>query len=639
LPDIEGGEVITDPSRFPTMFSESPEFAALVSAGKLPPVAERVGSDPLVIRPVRSIGTYGGTLRRGFFGVGDHVNATRFCAGPDNLLYWDYKMEKVIPNLARDFEVSADKRVLTLHLRRGMKWSDGMPFTADDIVFWREDISLNKDLGGSIVLRPDDREVIVRKVDDYTVEYLSPVPYPLLPALMAGYTDVGGMANNGALGGGGYAPKHYLSRFHPKYTSQAQADRLAAEARFNGWASYFKDRFSWEFNTELPALTPWIVTRPINQPPWTFEANPYSIWVDAHGNQLPYIRTISMGDAGSIEIIALRAVAGEYDFQDRHLAVSNLPVLLQNQDRGNYTVHRAPLSEMDFGVRINLAYDADKTLGDLLRTADFRRALSLGVDRDQINTAFFLDTSKPSATMAADNSRYFPGPEWRTKWATHDPAQANSLLDKLGLTAKDGNGFRLRPDGGDRIRLDYQSAQSFNDFPGIGEMIRNHWRAIGIDLVVQTVEGNLLTERTLSNELMLSGHQVGTDDPFLRPDTLLPTVTNAYTGMIGIPYAKWFASAGKDGIEPPEPVALLKDAMALYRKGLAGSDEDRIRIGQNLFKLYADQVWTIGVVGFGIGIYGIYTANNRLGNVPARILNTLHQKTPSNALPMTFYYR
>jgi peptide/nickel transport system substrate-binding protein len=636
---VEGGEVITDPALFPQRFNESPEFAELVRAGKLPEVADRIGSDPLVIKPVRDIGKYGGTLRRGFLGIGDYVNGMRFCAGPDNLLYWDYRMQRVIPNVARDHESRDGDRVLVLHLRRGMRWSDGEPFTADDILFWRNEISLNENIGAATVLRFDGREVAVRKVDDLTVEFVAAGPCPLLPALLAGYTDIGGMAANSYSGGGGYAPKHYLERFHPAYTSEAQADRLAADAGFNGWAAYFRERNSWHLNAELPSLTPWVVTQPISQPPWTFEANPYSIWVDSEGNQLPYIRTISMGIAESTEVITLRAVAGEYDFQDRHLSVASLPVLVENQERSGYTTYRAPLSEMDFGVRVNLAYDQDATLGTLIRTADFRRALSLGIDRAQINASFFLDTSTPSATMAADDSKYFPGSEWRTKWATHDPTQANALLDEIGLTTKDDAGYRLRPDRAEPIRLDYQSVRSFNDFPGMGEMIKEHWKAIGIELTVNTVEPNLLTQRAVSNELMLSGHQVGTDDPFLRPDTLLPTVTNAYTGMIGIPYAKWFATQGKDGAEPPDSVRELKEAMALYGKGLTASDEERAAIGKELFKLHADQVWSIGVVGFGLGIYGLYTANNELGNVPRRILNTLHQKTPSNALPMTFYYK
>jgi peptide/nickel transport system substrate-binding protein len=135
LPNLESGQVITDPAQYPKSFNESPEFARQVAAGTLPPVAERIGQDPLVIKPLHETGRYGGTLRRGFLGVQDTQNANRFCAGPDNLLYWEYTHSKVIPNIARSFELSKDGKTLTLHLRRGMRWSDGSPFTADDIIF------------------------------------------------------------------------------------------------------------------------------------------------------------------------------------------------------------------------------------------------------------------------------------------------------------------------------------------------------------------------------------------------------------------------------------------------------------------------------------------------------------------------
>lgn len=635
LPDIEGGRVITDPARFPATFAESPEFAERAAAGELPPVAERVGQDPLVIEPVHGIGKYGGTIRRGYIGTTDQNNANHFCAGPDSLLYWDYTWQTIVPNIARDFELSGDFMVTTLHLRRGMKWSDGEPFTADDILFWRDDISLNDELsGGSSVLQ----DVTVEKVDDYTVRYTSKAPNPLLPEFMASRTDVGGQSLFGGSGGGGFAPKHYLSRFHPAYTSKAEADRLAAEAGFDGWAPYVLHLNTWYANPDLPTLTPWVVTRSMNDPPFEFTANPYSIWVDTDGNQLPYIPKITMRLSEDPEVIILRAVAGEVDFQDRHLAVASLPVLLKNQERSNYTIHRAPSEQMDFGVRINLAYDVDKQLGELIRTTDFRRALSLGIDRDQINEAFFLGTSTPSATMCSDDNPYFPGPEWRTKWATHEPERANALLDEIGLTKRDGNGFRQRPDGKGRIVLDYQTVHSFADFPAMGEMIKQQWAELGIDLNVQEIEGSLAIERSQTGELMLTGHQTGTDEPFLYPPAFLPVTTTPYLGLIGIPYAEWFRSGGTDGTEPPKSLRLLKDAFELYERGFEAPEKERIQIGKKLYMMHADQVWSIGVVGFGLMLYGIYYAKNNMRNVPARMMNTLHQKTPSNALPMTFYY-
>jgi peptide/nickel transport system substrate-binding protein len=641
LPAVEGAELVTDSARIPKAFREAPELAKLVAEGKLPPVAERIGSQPLVLKPVHSVGKYGGEIRRGFIGQGDFQNAVRFCSGPDSLLYWDFRFENVVGNIARAFELSDKDRVLTLHLRDGLRWSDGHPFTADDVVFWREDVSLSPELGsGSSSLRIGDEEVRVEKVDDLTVRYVSKVPNPTLPERLAGWSDLSGMAANAHLGGGGFMPKHYLSQFHPKYSSVDAVNKLATDAGFKGWAAYFRNRAAWHQNPSLPMVTPWVVTSPINKPPWQFGPNPYSIWVDNEGYQLPYITKITMGNVENTEVLALRAASGEYDVQDRWLGVTNLPVLIDNEKKGSYKIHRAPYTEVDCGIRLNLAYDTDKELGELIRTVDFRRALSLGVDRDEINEAFFLGTGTPTATTVAKGSLYDPGDQWRTKWAQHDPKQANKLLDKLGLTTKDSAGYRMRKDGTGRISLDYQANVGAADFVGVGEMVKRQWQAIGIDMNVQTVEANLLTQRTTANQLMLSGQSVGTDDPFLKGDTFLPTVTNNYPGMIGIPYAKWFASDGKQGTEPPASLKALKDAMALYEQGLSEPDDDeRVRIGKKLYQMHADQVWSIGIVGFGLAVNGVYLASNKLRNVPARVVNSLQMKSMNNTYPLTFFYK
>ena len=642
LPAIEGHIVITDPARYPTSFNESPEMAARVAAGELPPVEERVPRNPLVVEPVHEIGTYGGReLRRGYIStVNDRQNANRFNGGPDNLIYWDYEHRGLVPNIAAGFEVNADATVMTIFLREGMKWSDGAPFTADDIVWWRNHMSLNSEVTAPPgQLRVGGEHMVVEKVDDYTVTLTAVAPYPLLPEIMAGWGSINGQTITGQFGLGGFAPSHYLQQFHADFNPDAEA--LAQDAGQDSWAAYLKNRNTWQFNPELPTVTPWVMTRPINDPPWEFEANPYSIWVDTAGNQLPYIHKISMAGAEDREVLVLNAVAGEYDFQDRHLQVASLPVLLENQERSGYTIHRTPGVESDFGVRINLAYDADPVIGELIRTTDFRRALSMGVDRDEINEAIFLGTSQPTSPAPSPESVYYPGPEWTTKWATLDVDAANGLLDGIGLTEKDGEGFRLRPDGsGDRIVLVYEAPASFADFPAAGQLIREHWREIGIDLSAgPAVTGGLLVEKAEANEIMLSGHVVSSPDPFRQQDLIMPTRTNNYPGLIGIPYAKWRATDGADGVEPPDQL-MIKEGWALLDAGLVETDEaERIRIAQEIYKLHVDQVWSIGVVGFGLAIYGMYLANDNLGNVPARILNTLDQRAPSNALPPAFYWK
>src|SRR5687767_15453209 len=115
---LEGPEAITDSAKAPKTFKEAPQLAELVKAGKLPPVAERIGQDPLVIKPLKEIGKYGGTWRRGFTGAFDTSNAHR-AAQNDKLLYFDYTGTKIVPNIARAWEVSPDGKVITLALRRG----------------------------------------------------------------------------------------------------------------------------------------------------------------------------------------------------------------------------------------------------------------------------------------------------------------------------------------------------------------------------------------------------------------------------------------------------------------------------------------------------------------------------------------
>jgi peptide/nickel transport system substrate-binding protein len=640
LGKLEGGTVVLDASKFPKTFKEAPELAALVQQGKLPAVAQRIGSDPLVIKPVHEIGKYGGMLRRAYTGAGDRQNANRFAAGPDNLLYWDWEWKGVVPNIAKGFELSGDGRTLTLTLRKGMKWSDGEPFTADDILFWYNDMYLNPEVVGSptVNLQINGKDVQVQKVDDYTVRYVSPDPNYLLPQLMAGWTDIGGASFQGQFGMGGYAAKHYLQQFHPKYAGAAAANKAATDAGVASWALNLKNKNNWTRNADLPVITPWKTKAgaEITTATWTLERNPYSIWVDTDGNQLPYIGTIAYNQADNLEVLNLRAVSGELDFQDRHLGVDKLTVLVENQTRGKYKLHLDPGQSGDFGIRINLAYEDDAEIGSLLRTADFRRAMSLGIDRQQVIEAFFSGTGTASSVAPADNNKYFPGAQYRTMWATHDVKQANDLLDKLGYTKKDSAGYRQRKVGKGRLQIEYMaSPQGFADFVAIGEMMKQHWVPIGLEMVIKSVSSDLETEIAVANKAQLMGQSVGSEDLFLLPDTTMPFVTNNYQGGIGIPYAKWFQSGGKDG---KEPFAELKALMDVWRRGYAAPEAQRIELGKQFWKMNVEQVFLIGVMGMGLVDYGLHLAKTNLGNVPDRYVNAQVMKTPSNALPMTFYY-
>ncbi len=636
---LEGPEVVTDPAKVPKKLNEAPQLAAQVKAGKLPPVAERIGQDPLVIKPLHDIGKYGGTLRGGFTGPADFWNGFRCCSGPDHLMFWDYTGDRAIPNLARGLEMQDGGRSWLVQLRRGMKWSDGKPFTADDFVFWYEDIYKNKDLvpTPSATMAINGKQGEIQKVDTYTVRFKFPDPYFMFPDVLAGSTDLAGqMYGYRALGG--FAPAHYLKQFHPKYVSQAELDKRAKDAKFDSWVRLFLFKNDWALNPELPVVSAWKTVTPINTPTWTLERNPYSVFVDTAGNQLPYIDRAVLTLAENLEVLNLRAVAGEYDFQQRHIDLGKLPVFLENQQKGGYKVYLDPA---DYGgdmiIKFNLNFDADPEIGKWFNTADFRRALSLGIDRDQINETFWLGTGTPGSVVPADSNKYNPGPQYRKLWATYDVKKANEMLDKIGLSKKDAEGYRLRSDGKGRLRIEIMTlGGQFVQYTQISEMIREQWKKIGIDLNVQEVERSLALKRTAANEQQLGAwNNDGSEHLFTFPLHVFP-FTLADVATQGPLYVKWFHSAGAQGKEP-EPK--MKELMEKWKKAFGVPEKERIALGKEIWKIAAEEVYIIGVVGLGPAANGVRIVKTNIGNIPARQYNSPDGKTPGISRPVTFYFK
>jgi peptide/nickel transport system substrate-binding protein len=637
---LEGPEVITDSAKFPTKFNEAPQLAELVKAGKLPPVQERIGQDPLVIKPVHEIGTYGGTWRRGFTGPADFWNGYRCCAGPDHLLFWDYTGDNVVPNIAKGWEMKDGGRTLVLHLRRGMKWSDGQPFSADDFVFWYEDMYQNKELvptpSSAMMIKGQPGELV--KVDAHTVVFKFPEPYYMLPDVLAGSTDLAGQAWRGLVGLGAYAPAHYLKQYHPKYVSKDDLDKKVKDAKYDNWVALFKFKNDWALNPDLPVVSPWKTVTPINTPTWVLERNPYSIWVDTAGNQLPYIDRVVLTLAENLEVLNLRAMAGEIDFQARHLDLGKVPVFLENQQRGGYKLYLDP---GDYGgdmiIKFNLSYDADPEIAKWMNTTDFRRALSLGIDRDQINETFWLGTGTPGSAVPADHNKYNPGPQYRSLWATLDVKKANEMLDKIGLDKKDAEGYRLRTDGKGRLRIEITTlGGQFLQFTQISEMVREQWKKIGIDLIVQEVERSLAIKRGAANEQQLSAwNNDGSEHLFTFPMHVFAFNVDNLSAH-GPLYAKWFQSAGTQGKEPP---ARMRELMEKWRKAFGVPEEERIKLGKEVWQIAADEVYSIGVIGMGAASMGVRIAKTNMGNVPSRQYNSPDAKTPSISRPVTFFWK
>lgn len=638
---LEGYEVITDPSKIPAKFNEAPMLAELVKAGKLPPVEQRLPAEPCVTKPVHEIGKYGGTWRRGFTGPGDGENGNRLSA-VDKWLFWDYTGTKVIPSLAKAWKLSEDGKTTTIILRKGLKWSDGHPMTADDCMFWYEDMYLNKELVPTplMELAPGGKPGKMVKKDDVTIEFQFEAPYWLFELVLAGDMNTGRGQTTGQFATyyyGGYAPKHYLSKFLPKYTPQADLDAQAKAAGFDGWKSRFVVLKDWQRNPELPIMAPWRCTSEITKPQWILERNPYFWEVDTAGNQLPYIDKVQLTLAENTEVLNLRAIAGEYDQQERHIDIQKLPVYIENQQKGNYTVHLDPgVYGGDTILKINHAYEKDPEIAKWLRNKDFRRALSMGIDRDQINEAFFLGLGTPGSPIPDPSMPESPGEEWRKKWHTLDINQANQLLDKIGLDKKDAEGYRLRTDGKGRLRIEMQTATgSFVNYTKHAEMIVEQWKKIGIQGDVKEYERNLFTTNRDNNEQQIAlWSNGGTELLYLYPVHALPVQVGSFYGP---PIAIWYNSGGTQGMAPTEPE--LKQAMDLYTQAQTKPLEERNKIAQEIWKIYVDNVFGIGVVGLSPAFLGVRITSNKLGNVPARHVNAQHMRTPTSSRPTTLYFK
>ena len=290
---LEGPTMVTDPAKWPTKFAEAPMFADLVKAGKLPPVEQRIPAEPMVWQPLNEIGKYGGTWRRAFTGPGDVENGNRINSS-DKCFFWSADGSKIVPSVAKAYELSDDGKTYIMHLRKGMKWSDGAPFGADDFVFWFEDMYSNKEIVPVPIpdMSPRGKPGRIVKVDDLTVRFEFDVPYFLFEEMMAGDTNIGGgqsVRQAQKLSYGAYSPGHYLKQFLPKYSSVDACNAKAKAAGFDNWLQMFHYKKDWSLNTELPTLGPWKMVQPITQQIWLLERNPFYYAVDTAGNQLPYM--------------------------------------------------------------------------------------------------------------------------------------------------------------------------------------------------------------------------------------------------------------------------------------------------------------------------------------------------------------
>ena len=571
-------------------FNEAPQLKALVDAGKLPPVDQRLPTPPEVVTPLERVGQYGGVLRQALRGDADH-NAILRAIGQQGLTRWKMDFSDVVPNVAESWTVNEDSSEYTFNLRKGMKWSDGAPFTADDILFFVQDLLPDP----AFFKSPPARYVINgklmtgEKIDDYTVKLKFAGPYRTFPEEMA--TPVG---QHPVL----YA-KHYCQQFHPKYAKDI--DALIKAANANDWPTVMRQKCAdievparWA-NRDRPTLDPWLITEPYTGGATRVEVmrNPYFWQVDTAGNQLPYIDEIQFSVIADPEAILLTAMNGQLDLQTRHLnAISNKPVLSENMEKGGYQImEMRDLNTNSLGLFINQT-TPNLPLRELIRALDFRKALSLATDRNEINEIVFLGQGKPAQVGPLPQHRLY-NDQLHTQFIDHDLAGADKLLDGMGLTKRDGQGFRVYPDGSGRISIGVIVSIANPWHSEVLELMRRQWAEAGIELVIQPSERSLYYDRAQNNDYDISVDSVpGGLDVTQDPRAIIAVHT--LDSRQSIPWVRWYESQGKAGEEPSDS---MKQRMRLLDQWKVEPDQAKAdAIFGQILQLAADAFEVIGTV-------------------------------------------
>jgi peptide/nickel transport system substrate-binding protein len=611
-----------------SMYNEAPMLQAMVDAGQLPPVEERLPENPLVIPVTDSIGEYGGIWRRGFIGPSDYNNYVRVVY--DGLVRFSPDGSKVEPRLIESWESTPDFTTWTIHMREGAKWSDGVPFTADDIMFWYEDVLLNTDLTASVpkwMQNADGSPAVVAKVDDYTVTWTYTEANTTLMMELA--NQDGGDKSYAV-----FLPAHYLKQFHANYADEATLADEVTKAGFNTWGELMATRKNPAENPERPVMAAWKPETRVSDDILVLKRNPYFVGVDAEGNQLPYIDEIQFKFFQDSQALNLAAIAGDLDMQERHIIMGNYPVFKENELAGKYRVITWPtFGGSDAIIAFNQTYQNDPIVGELLRTQDFRVAMSYAIDREQIKESVFLGLGEARQAVPAPWHPYYPGDEYAYKYTEYDPDMANELLDGIGLTQRDSEGFRLNKDG-KPFSIEISVVPAFANWPDVAQLVAADWQAVGVRTIVQVRERAVHFEMRDANEIVT---EIWNEDTTGFPFTGAPKFDPRSTPGLGIArlYRQWLVTDGAEGIEPsPE----FKRIVEIIDTGKTVGIEEQVELAHELFQIWAESVYEIGTVGLTPLVQGVVVINNNLMNVPLTLGNDWPLRTPGNANPEQFYF-
>ncbi len=581
--------------------------AAHHSPDPLPALEDRLPEEPLVVAPYEAIGTYGGRLR--FASVGPESGNSEFLSTHHvNLVRFADDLQTIVPNVAKSFEWNSDYTELIMTLRKGHKWSDGEPFTAADVAFWYNDIQLNVDLHPTVASQwvYGGEPMQVEAVDEVTVKFTFAAPAPGFLTLAATtYIQM-------------YEPKHFLEQFHLVYNPDA--DALAVAAGYENWIQYFG---SWQNDwqdfvhhlTDLGYMPPKLESHllVVETPEFQlFVANPYYFKVDTAGQQLPYVDEQHQSYAPDPELIDLKIINGELEEKAQGLRLSSLPVYQQNQDAGNYDITMPPGAGQGRLYGFNCT-SKDPLKAEIFSNPKFSEAMSLALNRDEINQTLNFGLSQPIQALPVHPTVSFADPAWYTYKTEYDPDGANALLDEIGLDQKDADGFRKLSDGSTLV-INLVFAPQFGDV-ALHELAKEYWEAVGVKVELREVSTEAYRTMASNNDhdIAVADSGTSTEAPlYANPFRMYPPFGDAALEPIcGAPWAEWHATNGASGIEPPDDVKQLWDMVDEW-KSTPSTDPRYAELGREIVEIHRAHFFLIGTVS---STPAITIVSRNLGNV------------------------
>ncbi|MGI9500784.1 MAG: ABC transporter substrate-binding protein [Geminicoccaceae bacterium] len=508
------------------------------------------------------------------------------------------------PDILKAVEVE-EGRIFTLRLRKDHRWSDGEPFTSEDFRYWWEDVANNMALsptGPPAKLVVDGEAPEVTFPDALTVRYSWSKPNPLfLPALA------------GAAPQFIFMPSHYLKQFHKTYADGAKLNKAVTADNARDWAQLHgrRDNMYKLDNPDLPTLQPWMLTTSPPATRFVFERNPNYHRVDEQGQQLPYIDRVVMEVVDS-KLIPIKAGAGETDLQARGLFFKHYTFLKENENRsGLETLLWQTARGAHLALYPNLNA-SDPVWREVLRDVRFRRALSLSINRDEINQIMYFGLAMGGNNTVLPQSPLYKE-DYRFTWAAFDPDQASTLLDEAGLSEWSSDGLRLLPDGRP-VELIVETAGEETEETDLLELVAEAWQKQGIKIHVKPSQREVLRNRIFAGDTLMSisyGLENGIPTADMSPWEFAPT-----SQFDQYQWPKWgqhWETKGEAGSAPDMPEA--KELLSLFQSWQAAQAvEEREAIWHNMLEIYNDQVYSIGLAS---GVFQPVVAKTTLNNVPA----------------------